>query len=144
MISKDKRITNELIAETLDVSEQWVVNKIAELVKKKLLGDDGRTLLKPISEIAPKEAEQLFIRYSYDWGNYVPGADRDLKTSRPFCQKLMGLNRLYSRSEIEQISATVGYSVFDRRGGFWTRKGTDKTTAYCRHQWFTNIVKKKR
>jgi hypothetical protein len=36
----------------------------------------------------------------------------------------------------------LGYSVFDRRGGFWMHKnGT--ITPYCRHNWKSNIVIKK-
>ena len=54
----------------------------------------------------------------------------------------MEMDKLYSRYEIEQISQRLGYSVFDRRGGFWRHKdGT--TTPYCRHSWKSNIVVKK-
>lgn len=34
-----------------------------------------------------------------------------------FCKYLMDLNRHYTRSEIQQISARLGYSVFDNIGG---------------------------
>lgn len=145
LIQGDKRITHEAIAEALDVSVQWVVNKIGALEKKGIIrtADGERILTKPISDIAPKESTKLQVKYSYEWGDYVPVGDRTSKTSRPFCKRLMTLNRLYSRFEIEQISSIVGYSVFDRRGGFWTRKGTDDTTPYCRHQWTMHVVKKK-
>jgi len=47
------------------------------------------------------------------------------------------LDRLYTRSEIESISQRVGFSVWDRKGGFWGDKEE------CRHRWVSNIVIKK-
>jgi hypothetical protein len=61
-----------------------------------------------------------------------------IKTSRPFCIRLIELDRLYTRGEIESISQRVGFSVWDRKGGFWGDKEE------CRHRWVSNIVIKKR
>ena len=47
----------------------------------------------------------------------------------PLCVKLMELNRLYTRKDIEDISAQLGYSVWHRRGG----EG-------CTHEWKTETV----
>ena len=77
---------------------------------------------------------QIMVKYSYEG----PEDSRN----RPFCAKLLSLDRLYSRADIEKLSAKLGYSVFDRRGGWWRHKdGT--TTPYCRHNWKANIVMKK-
>jgi hypothetical protein len=54
----------------------------------------------------------------------------------------MSLDKLYSRSEIEQISARLGYSVFDRRGGWWTEPSGEHSPS-CRHIWQSQIVVKK-
>jgi len=53
----------------------------------------------------------------------------------------MRLDKVYSRSEIEQISGYLGYSVFDRRGGWWNDSGDIK--AHCRHRWFSQVVIRK-
>jgi hypothetical protein len=77
--------------------------------------------------------KSVSIRYSYEWKEDVPLNERDTPDypSRPFCAKLMALNRLYSRREIELISQRLGYSVFDRCGG-----------DDCRHYWKSNFVVK--
>lgn len=151
LIKKDKLITPEVIATTIGQSKAFVVSKIKSLVKRgyieENLIDDGidalieRTLAKGLDIAIPPikpgatNPTSISIKYSYEG----PQDSRN----RPFCAKLMELHRLYSRAEIESISERLGYSVFDRRGGFWTRKGTNDTTPYCRHKWKSNIVVKK-
>ncbi len=80
------------------------------------------------------EYVDVYVKYSYEWNEEVPLNERDTAAhpSRPFCKKLMELNRLYTRSEIEQISQHVGYSVWDRKGGDG-----------CRHRWVSQAVIKK-
>lgn len=150
LIQKDSKITPKVIAETIDETEKYVSNKIADLIKRgyieeteTIIGEDtilerkiaeGIDISKPPVQINDSPISKLKIMYSYEG----PQDNRN----RPFCARLMKLNRLYSRADIEQISQRVGYSVFDRRGGFWRHKdGT--TTAYCRHKWKSNIVIKK-
>jgi DNA-binding MarR family transcriptional regulator len=143
LLSKDKRITPEVLAKTLEV-EVGIVNKILRdfddkgWVSTKTKGEvTSRELTKPLSEIKgdlkPKTAAFL-IRYSYEG----PQDDRN----RAFCAKLMELGRLYSRSDIEQMSARLGYSVFDRRGGWYTNPNTDQPRPYCRHFWTSQVVMK--
>jgi hypothetical protein len=79
------------------------------------------------------------IRYSYEWKKIVPSGERNSAEhpSRPFCIKLMDLDRFYTRAEIESISRRLGYDVFTRGGGWWGKSPT------CRHTWQSNIVVKK-
>ena len=78
----------------------------------------------------------VYVKYSYE---VKPGLGPSIiETTRPFCAKLIELNRLYTRSEIESISQRLGYSVFDRSGGWWGSK------PQCRHEWKRNVVIKKR
>jgi hypothetical protein len=83
----------------------------------------------------------LLIRYSYEWKQGF--SNKDKKTSRPFCVALLDANKMYSRSEIEQISARLGYSVWDRAGGWYTVPDTNTHEPSCRHQWVSNIVTRK-
>lgn len=143
LIKKDKRVTPEVMATVLkkDVS---VINKVLTgLVKAGVIaaveskvGEDmvtERSITGKTGGEKPTVTE-ILLRYSYDG----PQDSRN----RPFCAKMMELNRLYSRADIETISARLGYSVWDRRGGWMTQADGSKTP-YCRHQWNTVTVVKK-
>jgi len=83
----------------------------------------------------------LEVLYSYelrpDAPDLVPGGK-----SRPFCEKLIELDRLYSREEINQISASIGRDVWYYRGGWYHNPDTDKNTPSCRHLWKMNLTVK--
>ena len=152
LIQKDKRVTAEVIAGTIGVDID-IVNRVLDgLEKRGILGTSvsrgivERKLSKPLSELnAPKPTTTSFmVRYSYEWRSDIPGNERNSSDhpSRVFCARLMQLDRLYSRAEIESISARLGYSVFDRRGGWWT-KPNGQVSPSCRHRWFAQTVIKK-
>jgi hypothetical protein len=150
VIAKNKGISDEDIAKA--VKEDLVVvkeriNKLQELDILKINPKGVRSLTKPLSEIIDKPVKTSFlVRYSYEWKSpdIVPVSQRDTKKhpSRPFCAKLMSMNKLYSRSEIESISRRLGYSVFDRGGGWWNM-GDGVNSPSCRHQWVSKVVIKK-
>jgi hypothetical protein len=82
---------------------------------------------------------QFMIRYSYE---VRPGEGAELlPTSRPFCVRMIGLDRFYSRQDIQKISGILGYNVFERVGGYWNDNGVIKK--HCRHFWKANIVVKR-
>jgi hypothetical protein len=152
LIQKDKRITAEVIAGTIGV-DIVIINRVLDgLEKRGILGTSvsrgitERKLSKPLSELnAPKPSTTSFmVRYSYEWRSDIPGNERNSADhpSRVFCARLMQLDRLYSRAEIEAISARLGYSVFDRRGGWWTQPNGQASPS-CRHRWFAQTVIKK-
>jgi hypothetical protein len=150
VIAKNKGISDEDIAKA--VKEDLVVvkeriGKLQELDILKINPKGVRSLTKPLSEIIDKPVKTSFlVRYSYEWKSpdIVPVSQRDTKKhpSRPFCAKLMSMNKLYSRSEIESISRRLGYSVFDRGGGWWNM-GDGVNSPSCRHQWVSKVVIKK-
>jgi hypothetical protein len=157
LMAKDKRITPQVLATTLDQS----VDTINQVIKK--LIDDGHiqpkqytigkgidenvitehTLTEPLKDIIEKikpQTTELLIRYSYEW---IQGFSKsDIGTSRPFCVALLDANKVYSRSEIELMSARLGYSVWDRKGGWWNDDG--RISESCRHKWVSNIVTRKK
>ena len=158
LIVKDKRITPEVIADTLKEDVGAVKRVIDALIEKGFIktsevkqgkGIDQniiieRQLTAPIGQIVEAmkpQTTQILIRYTYEW---KPGFnDSDLDTSRPFCKYLVTANKFYTRSDIEQMSARLGYSVWDRRGGWYTKPGTNTHSPSCRHEWKSNIVKRK-
>lgn len=145
LIKKDKKISPETIANVLNTTEEYVTKRIASLTKNGTLesrivkvGIDKqieRTLVKPL-EVKPNEdITEVSVKYSYE-------GPKDSR-NRPFCAKMLELDRLYSRKEIESLSLRLGYSVFDRRGGWWTMPdGTHSKS--CRHNWQQNVIVKKR
>jgi len=158
LITKDKRITPEVIAEVLKEDIGAVKRVIGILEEKGYItsketsigkGDDKsiiieRKLTAPISEIVesmkPKTTEFL-IRYSYEWRQGFN--DSDLDTSREFCKYFVTTDKMYSRSEIEAMSARLGYDVFSRGGGWYTIPDTNRHRPFCRHQWKANVVTRK-
>ena len=166
LIAKDKRITPEIIAEVLK-EEIGVIKRIMNLLAEKgyiavkdiVIGEGidsnivtERNLTEPLKDIVEKikpQTTEFLIRYTYEWRKGFN--DSDKPTSRPFCQYLMsqkqsnGRKKMYSRSEIEQMTARLGYSVWDRGGGWYTVKGSKpaKHTPFCRHEWKENLVTRK-
>jgi DNA-binding MarR family transcriptional regulator len=158
LISKDKRITPEVIADTLGEEIGSIKRVISNLTDKGFLsikevtigeGIDSnieiqRTLTDSLSKIIEKIkpiTREFLVRYSYEWKRGF--SDTDLKTSRPFCVEMIRADKLYSRVEIEQLSARLGYSVWDRKGGWYTKPGTNIHLESCRHEWKSNIVTRK-
>jgi len=155
-ISKQKDITPEVLAEVLDENVNTINTILKDLEDRKILkvketkigkGIDSniivsRELTQPLSktvkDVKPQTTE-IMVRFSYEW---IEGYnDSDKKTSRPFCVALLDAKKLYSRSDIEMMSSRLGYSVWDRKGGWWNDNGTISES--CRHQWKTNIVTRK-
>lgn len=148
-IAKNKRIPPADIAKALEIEEDEVRSRIAKMVALEILEYDIDTqiskLLKPLNKVLEKPLKTSFlVRYEYSW-DYLrtTSKDRNINTSRPFCQRLMSLKKLYTRGEIEQISARLGYDVFARAGGWWTLPDTNIHSPKCRHTWNAVVVVKK-
>jgi hypothetical protein len=149
VIATNKNIVAEDIAKALKedvVVIQERINKLIELEYLKINAKTGLpTLLKPLSEIIDKPIKRTFlIRYAYEWKPEVSYGERDSNAhpSRPFCQRVMGLDKFWSRTEIETLSRRLGYSVFDRGGGWWTMPNGIHSPS-CRHRWVSKVVVKK-
>jgi len=148
LITKDKRITPEILANVTKTDLKVINDTLGRLeadgiLKARTVGDTiERMPSKPLSKLVPgqkAETTAFKVMYSYEWKTEVPTDERDTPEhpSRAFCKKLIALDKLYSRSDIESISARLGYSVFDRGGGWWGDSPS------CRHTWMSNIVIKK-
>jgi hypothetical protein len=152
LIQKDKRISPEIIAGTIKTDVNIVKRVLEGLKDRKIIkstnenGTAVNVLVNPLSKLnAPKPQTTTFqLRYSYQFKTIIPINERNSldHPSRPFCARLMQLDRLYTRAEIESLSARLGYSVFDRRGGWWTMPNGEASPS-CRHRWMTETVIKK-
>jgi hypothetical protein len=84
------------------------------------------------------------VAYRYVKSGEASGADL-LPTSREFCVRMVNesQSRVWDSAQIQQVGMTEDRNVWLRRGGFWTRKGTNTTTPYCRHVWEQVVIKSK-
>lgn len=148
LIQKDKRITPEILADVTKTDIAMINKTLGKLeadgiLKARTVGDViERSPSKPLSKLVPGEKAKTTafkVMYSYEWKTEIPTDERDTAEhpSRAFCKKLIALDKLYSRADIESVSARLGYSVFDRGGGWWGDSPS------CRHTWMSNIVIKK-
>jgi len=154
LLDKDPLMENKTIADTLRIKEDRVADLIKDLVdeeqisvKEKVSGGEKKVIRVPKSSAIRQankignEFEDFKIMYSYEWR---PGVKPNKRNSREFCVKLLDANKMYSRAQIEQISKIVGWDVWNFRGGWWTRKGGEARTPFCRHIWQANVVKTKK
>lgn len=152
LVKKDPLISSENLAKALKVTVDDIDVAIDTLINDELLKRSQKTLVQgtvPSLEITSDGADVISgvksittITAMYDYRKR-PGVKGDtlIPTSRDFCRKIIGLDKYYSRKDIEAISEKLGYSVFDFAGGFWNDNGDTKP--YCRHTWFLNLVRKK-
>jgi hypothetical protein len=154
LLDKDPLMDNKTIADTLRIKEDRVSDLINDMVKEELIkvketntGGQKKDIRVPTTEAIRTsnkigtDTEDYKIMYTYEWR---AGVKPDKRNSREFCVKLLDANKMYSRSQIEQISKIVGYDVWNYRGGWWTRKGGQTRTPFCRHIWSANVVKIKK
>jgi hypothetical protein len=85
----------------------------------------------PVIEDKETVFAKLIVRYTYEWKEDVPETERDTieHPSREFCKFMVNQDKFYSRANINEISALLGYNVFEQVGG-----------ENCRHYWKANVV----
>jgi hypothetical protein len=65
--------------------------------------------------------------------------------SRPFCKALLASKKVFTREEIDMItarlkSAGIDRNVWEYKGGWYTNPNTKVHTPSCRHTWFTVVI----
>lgn len=146
LLKKQPDLNNRQIAEALKYELDSVNSIVENLVKKEIIApaiDNGTPIRKVLERLPAQTLPEFKIMYTYEKRADVPGPEL-LKTSRPFCVKLVGLSksRMFSREDIQKLSERLGYSVFKRAGGFWNNNGTIEFQ--CRHGWMKHVVIKKK
>jgi hypothetical protein len=140
-IKRTKKVDADQISRRLDVPLEKVSERIEYLISKGRVTIQDRVAR--IADTPDTEAEEAFeIRYRYDLRPDATGA-KVIDTTRDFCRTLIKLNKLYTRQDIDQMTAIMGFSVWERRGGWYTLPGTDISRPSCRHIWQQQIVVRK-
>jgi hypothetical protein len=142
-IKRTKKVDADQISRRLDVPLEKVSERIEYLISKGQVTIENR--IARIADTPDTAAEEAFeIRYKYDWRPEFKSNAASLEAnSRDFCKTLLRLNKLYTRQDIDQMSTIMGYSVWDRRGEWYTLPGTNISRPSCRHIWQQQIVVRK-
>jgi hypothetical protein len=129
------------IAKALNTNIEDIAKSMArlmrwEVITKGEVTDLGKSLVREVDI----PIERFEVRYGYRTRLDVPPAKSG---SRQFCERLMSLNRLYTKDEINTISGRVDRDVWKYRGGWYTNPDTQASTPWCRHEWIQQLVVKR-
>jgi predicted transcriptional regulator len=120
-----------------------VADAIAKLAKAELIKsyEDGlETTPKGVEEVKRLQTE-IVVRYGYALAAGIKGT-LVIPTTRDFCRQIVESNRVYSREDINAMSAQLGYDVWKRRGEWYTNPDTGITTPQCRHVWSQQLLRR--
>jgi hypothetical protein len=144
---KNRDASVEEMAKEFGVSKAKVAKRIAYLITK-----DRYPISRAVDQIAEKNLPKgvkevtepvLEVRYKYAWATGF--SNKDKKSSREFCKVMLDLadqGKVYTREDIDGISAIMGYSVWNRRGG-WYHTPSGVNRPQCRHVWEQQLVIRK-
>jgi hypothetical protein len=144
---KNRDASVEEMAKEFGVSKAKVAKRVAYLITK-----DRYPISRAVDNIAeqnlPKNVKEvaepvLEVRYKYSWATGF--SNKDKGSSREFCKVMLdlaGQGKVYTRDDIDGISAIMGYSVWNRRGG-WYHTPSGVNRPQCRHVWEQQLVIRK-
>jgi len=147
VVNSDEKATLKDISTATKIGEEEVIKILKQLQDSgKINWTNNAIKITDIGrgDIADTELPKLELRYKYDLDPDAlplqPGGK-----SREFCIKMMDMGKLYTREEIDQMSAILGYSVWLRRGGWYTVPESEPPLhiPHCRHEWKQRIVRRK-
>lgn len=146
ILNANEGITVGEIAKYVNLDAQVVMDAITKMIDDGLINSDNgklSTSSKGSRELAKSVDTQIELRYEYGLDAAFTGEPELIATSRDFCRQLIGLNRYYTRQEIDQISSRVDRDVWKERGGWYTIPDTEIHINHCRHAWNSKLVRKK-
>ena len=149
-ILKEDELTNTTTLSELLKMELVEVDDAIETLKtegylkdkelKSKIGEPTRyTITRKGNDIIAGAPKSVTIKSVYEYKER-PNLPALITEHRPFCKKILALNKVYTRADIQKISERVGYDVFAYTGGFYTNPDTLETTPYCRHEWTSRII----
>jgi len=147
VVNSDEKATLKDISTATKIGEEEVIKILKTLQDSgKINWTNNAIKITDIGrgEIADTELPKLELRYKYDLDPDAlplqPGGK-----SREFCLRMVDMGKLYTREEIDQMSAILGYSVWLRRGGWYTVPESEPPLhiPHCRHEWKQRIVRRK-
>lgn len=130
--------------EQVKMSEQIL---LAKDEKNKGFIDRVLDYFRPKSKEESRESKyEFYTVYRYGLRADQKGSALILPTTRDFCREMAGLTSGKKRLTFEAIDSFTnefGENAWDFRGGFYTKKGTNNTTPWCRHVWIAETRQRK-
>lgn len=144
----NKGITISDLANNINKPVQEIQEQIDLMIEEDLISYKDNVF--EIKEAGVKTLDESNVQteivtmWTYDKAPGISGSEI-IPTSRDFCKRLVTLNRVYTRQDIDQISTIVGYDVWKRRGGWMTVKNSSPAVhvPYCRHIWQPQLMRRK-
>ena len=149
-IGKDSTLTEKQLSEMHDIPIEKVKKILQDAIDdnyiKVRVTDDtpqlevtnkGNEVIKNINN------DNFKIKTYYEYAVRTGFGEPIISTTRDFCRELIGLKKIYSRKEIDMISAELGYNAWLLRGGWYHNKKTDINEPFCRHVWRQVLVTEK-
>jgi len=148
-LADDKLVDLIAIAAALNISVK-ILNDIIAGLKDSGYVETSKGKTKTIYTITSKGSDiiaaapkSVSIKTVYSYQVRPNMGETLIEGSRDFCRKMISLDRVYSKADIQTISEREGYDVFQFTGGWYTKKGGVQgpdTTPYCRHKWAKELV----
>ena len=157
ILKENPTATWQSIAARLDSTIDEVMESIQKLtaanyltISEEVIAESSQRVatVTPQGANALETAEPLEVTFKVAYRYVKSGeasGDDVLPTTRDFCKRMVAesRSRVWDSAQIQQIGMAEDRNVWLRRGGFWTRKGTNITTPYCRHVWEQVVIKEK-
>ena len=157
ILKENPTATWQSIAAQLDSTIDEVMESIQKLtadnyltISEEVIAESSQRVatVTPQGANALETAEPLEVTFKVAYRYVKSGeasGDDVLPTTRDFCKRMVAesRSRVWDSAQIQQIGMAEDRNVWLRRGGFWTRKGTNITTPYCRHVWEQVVIKEK-
>ena len=108
------------------------------ILNYKIVKSDGGVLkIQPSAVLTDKVKPSAGVEVRYTYSG--PKDDKN----RAFCKALLSVNRIYTRKEIDTMTAIADRDVWLYRGGWYTIPGTDGEVRRpsCRHTWRQKVIK---
>lgn len=144
-------ITATGITEATDLKIEEVLVILEGLKNSELINVNG-------SEITPTRSgkrayddinvTKAIVKYRYEVRSDAPPLKGG--KSRPFCSKMMAMDKLYTREEINMLRNGMdadfsnASDVWLARGGWYRRPNEEVSVPYCRHVWKQVLVREKK
>ena len=143
----NKGITLDVLANNINKPVEEIQAEVDMMVEEEIV-----RVVDGVIEVLPQGIKRLddsnvtteiVTRYTYQKAPGISGG-RVIPTSRDFCKRLVALNRVYTREDIDQISDVIGFDAWKRRGGWMTIKGSSPAAhvPYCRHIWQPQLFRR--
>lgn len=128
----------DAIRRALDINGSDLAGIYNALRRGEYINQQSEVLQAGLIELVRNDTSKMSIEFTYE---VRPGFGPEvISGTRDFCRELIGLNRIYSREDINAISGIVGRDVWTYRGGWYHNPDTGVNQPFCRHYWKQNVV----